>query len=148
MSKTILLLNGPNLNLLGQREPDIYGAKTLADIEEECIKMAQDRGVTVYCEQRNGEGEMVEVIHDAMSKADAIVINPGAYSHTSIALRDALAGSDLPVYEIHISNIHARESFRHFSYISAIAEGVICGLGTRGYMFALQAAIKDLKDKK
>ncbi len=144
MSKTVLLLNGPNLNLLGVREPEIYGHKTLADIEQECIQQGLDHGVTVYCEQRNGEGQLVDVIHAARGKADAIVINPGAYSHTSIALRDALSGSDLPVYEIHISNIHARESFRHFSYISAIAQGVICGFGTKGYSYALEAAIRDL----
>jgi len=145
MSMTVLLLNGPNLNLLGTREPHIYGRKTLADIEQECIKLAQEQGVTVYCEQSNGEGQLVDIIHLARGKADAIVINPGAYSHTSIALRDALTGSDLPVYEVHISNIHARESFRHVSYISGIARGVICGLGTKGYRYAILAAIEESK---
>jgi len=140
MSKRILVINGPNLNLLGKREPHIYGSKTLADIEQECIASGKELDLQVNCMQSNSEGTLIDMIHEARESADAIIINPGAYSHTSIAIRDALVGSELPVFEIHISNIHKREEFRHYSFISGIAQGVICGCGTKGYNLALQAA--------
>lgn len=138
MSKLIYILNGPNLNLLGQREPDIYGHETLADVEEACADLAQMLGFTVRCEQSNHEGELVELIHAARDQAAGIVINPGAYSHTSVAILDALTAFEGPVLEVHISNIHQRESFRHHSYVSARADGVIAGCGTQGYDLALR----------
>lgn len=140
MAKKIMLINGPNLNLLGVREPELYGPKTLRDIEKECELKASGYGIELLCRQSNIEGEIINFIHNAREHADAIVINPGAYSHTSVALRDALAASDLPVIEVHISNIHAREKFRHYSYVSAIAKGVICGCGTNGYLYAIEEA--------
>lgn len=142
MAKKIMLINGPNLNLLGVREPDVYGHKTLADVEAECQTAAATHGVEVISRQSNSEGEIVDFIHEARRDAEAIVINPGAYSHTSIAIRDALSASDLPVIEIHISNIHAREVFRHHSYVSAVAKCVICGCGTDGYQYAINQACK------
>jgi len=140
MTKSILLLHGPNLNLLGTREPEIYGFKTLADVNADCVKLGKSLGVGIICKQENSEGVMMDHIQAAMKNCSAIVINPAGYSHTSVALRDALVASGLPVYEVHISNIHKRESFRHHSYISGIAEGVICGLGTKGYELAVLAA--------
>ena len=138
-NKSVLILNGPNLNLLGHREPAIYGTETLADVEKSCKALGKELGIKVFCEQDNSEGGLIDYIHTARKRRDAIIINPGGYSHTSIALRDALAAADLPVYEVHISNIHRRESFRHHSYISGVAVGVICGLGTQGYLLALRA---------
>ncbi len=143
-NKSVLILNGPNLNLLGQREPEVYGSETLADVEKSCQALGKELGIKVFCEQDNSEGGLIDHIHDARKKRDAIIINPGGYSHTSIAIRDALSAAELPVYEIHISNIHRRESFRHHSYISGVAVGVICGLGTQGYLLALRAAAKSL----
>lgn len=148
MPQSILILNGPNLNLLGKREPDIYGHETLMDVNEKCIELGKELGVEVICEQANGEGALIDLVHLARTTKDAIIINPGGYTHTSIALRDALAASDLPVFEVHISNVHKREAFRHFSYISGIAVGVICGLGTLGYQLALRAAVDYLQIKK
>jgi len=145
MQKSILLLHGPSLNLLGVREPEIYGYKTLDDINSDCVKLAKSHDVNVICAQENGEGAMIDHIQAAMKTCNAIVINPAGYSHTSVALRDALTACGLPVYEIHISNIHKREAFRHHSYISAIAKGVICGLGTQGYELAILAAITDME---
>ena len=139
MAKSILLLNGPNLNLLGQREPEIYGYDTLKDVENRCIKLGKKLGIKVYCAQDNSEGGLIDLVQAAREKRDAIIINPGGYTHTSIALRDALIASDLPVFEVHISNIHKREAFRHHSYITGIAVGMICGLGTQGYTLALRA---------
>lgn len=144
MSKSILLLHGPNLNMLGTREPEIYGSKTLAEINADCIKLGKSLDVEIICKQENGEGAMIDHIQWAMGNCSAIVINPAGYSHTSVALRDALLSSALPVYEIHISNIHKREVFRHHSYISGIAEGVICGLGTKGYELAVLAAVEGM----
>ena len=144
MAHSILVLNGPNLNLLGTREPEIYGAQTLSDVEADCQKAGKANSANVTCFQSNSEGAIVDEIHAARGTHDAIIINPGAFSHTSIAIRDALSSVALPVYEVHISNIHAREEFRHHSYISAIAQGVICGFGTAGYSVAISAAINRL----
>lgn len=137
--KRILVLNGPNLNLLGQREPHIYGAETLEDIEQSIISTGKERGVEVLCHQSNHEGELVEHIHKAMHGIDGIIINAGAYTHTSIAIHDALATLSIPIIEVHLSNIYKREAFRHHSYISSVAQGVICGLGSKGYLLALEA---------
>ena len=140
--KTILVLNGPNLNMLGSREPDVYGAVTLAEIEAECRKAGGQAGCTVECRQSNHEGVLIDWIHDALGTADAIVINAGAYTHTSIALHDALKLTGLPVIEVHLTNIYKREDFRHHSHISTVANGVICGLGPQGYVFAIEAALR------
>jgi len=144
-NKSVLILNGPNLNLLGQREPEVYGSETLVDVEKSCKKLGKELGIKVFCAQDNSEGRLIDHIHNARKNRDAIIINPGGYSHTSIAIRDALSAAELPVYEVHISNIHSRESFRHHSYISGVAIGVICGLGTQGYLLALRAAAKKIK---
>lgn len=137
----ILLLNGPNLNLLGTREPDVYGNETLADIEARLVGLAAQQGQTMICMQSNAEHELVEAVHQAKADGvDFIIINPGALTHTSIALRDAFLGVSIPFVEVHLSNVHARETFRHTSYLSDIAVGVIAGLGSQGYEFALQAA--------
>ncbi|WP_417579527.1 type II 3-dehydroquinate dehydratase [Nitrincola sp.] len=142
----LLLINGPNLNLLGTREPHIYGSQRLQDIETALTLEAKQLGAELYCFQSNAEHALIERIHQARDeKIDFILINPAAYTHTSIALRDALAGVAIPFIEIHLSNVHAREPFRHHSYLSDLARGVICGLGTDGYRFALQAALNSLK---
>jgi len=139
---SILLLNGPNLNLLGTREPHIYGADTLADVESRFKQEALELGTTADCFQSNHEGALIDRIHAArLDGTRAIVINPGGLTHTSVALRDALAGVALPVVEIHVSNVHKREEFRHHSFISGIAEGVIAGLGIMGYSAALRFAV-------
>ena len=144
-SKKILLLNGPNLNLLGTREPEVYGAQTLADVEQAAIAQAADAGAALSCFQSNHEGMLIDRIQAARTEGvDAIVINPGGLTHTSVALRDALAGVAIPFVEIHISNIHRREDFRHHSFLSGIAVGVICGLGVEGYRAAIDFAIKKL----
>ena len=145
MAKRVLVLNGPNLNLLGTREPDIYGAETLQDVEALCQRTGEEFGLTVVFRQSNHEGELITWIHEARQTADAIVINPAGYSHTSVAIHDALKGAGLPVVEVHISNIHQRESFRHHSYVSAVAFGVICGFGVNGYRMALTALAEKLK---
>lgn len=136
--KPIYVLNGPNLNLLGLREPEIYGAETLGDVEASLNALASELGLALRCLQSNHEGELVDWIHEARDKAAGIIINPGAYSHTSVAILDALNAYAGPVLEVHISNIHKRESFRHHSYVSARAEGVIAGFGTEGYLLALR----------
>lgn len=137
----ILLLNGPNLNRLGQREPDIYGHLTLGDIEDQLVAAAQDLGHELECLQSNSEAELIGAIHAAADDAvEFILFNPAAFTHTSVALRDALLAVAIPFIEVHLSNVHARESFRHRSYMSDIAQGVICGLGPQGYQFALAAA--------
>jgi 3-dehydroquinate dehydratase-2 len=133
----ILVLNGPNLNLLGTREPQIYGATTLADVEAVLAADAAAAGVAVECFQSNHEGALIDRIHAARGAVDWIVINPGGLTHTSVALRDALAGVAIPFVEVHISNVHKREPFRHHSYLSDVAEGVIAGLGVHGYRAAL-----------
>lgn len=141
----ILVLNGPNLNLLGTREPSVYGTDTLADIVRRLEALAAARGSTVTAFQSNAEHELVEAVQRAKAQAlDAIVLNPGAYSHTSIALRDALLAVALPFYEVHLSNVYAREAFRHHSYFSDIAAGVLVGLGPLGYELALEAALRRL----
>ena len=136
---TILILNGPNLNLLGVREPETYGTETLADIEESCLERAAALGLRIEFRQSNHEGQLIDWIQEAREDADGIVINPGAFSHTSVALLDALRAADLPVIEVHITNIFRREPFRHRSYTSLAATGVITGLGSHGYLLALEA---------
>ncbi len=137
--KPIYVLNGPNLNLLGQREPEIYGHTTLADIDKLVSEKAGTLGLAVDCRQSNHEGELVTWIQEAREKASGLVLNAAAYTHTSIAIHDALATLDIPVIEVHISNIFKRESFRHHSTVSPVATGVICGLGVTGYELALDA---------
>lgn len=145
MAKNILLVNGPNLNLLGSREPEVYGKTTLADVEQAAIAQANAAGAILACFQSNHEGALIDRIHHAKKEGvDAIVINPGGLTHTSVALRDALAGVAIPFVEVHISNVHQRETFRHHSYLSAIAVGVICGLGIEGYPAAIGFALKKL----
>lgn len=145
MARNLLLLNGPNLNLLGSREPEVYGATTLAEIEDQARQLATAAGASLACFQSNHEGALIDRIHAAKAEGiEAIVINPGGLTHTSVALRDALAGVGLPVVEVHISNIHKREAFRHHSYISGVAEGVICGFGVDGYRIAIEFVIKKL----
>lgn len=146
MAISILLINGPNLNLLGTREPERYGHETLSDVEEKAKQTAKDNDAGLTAFQSNWEGAIVDEIQNARGVHDALVINPGAYSHTSIAIRDAILGIGIPVYEIHISDIHKREKFRHHSYISDIAELVVVGEGTSGYTKCIEAAIKDLSN--
>lgn len=138
MPKLISLLNGPNLNLLGQRQPEIYGRETLADVASAASELAEDLGLTVRFQQSNHEGQLVDWIQEARTTSAGIIINPGAYSHTSVAILDALNAFDGPVLEVHISNIHKREAFRHHSFVSARADGVIAGFGTEGYLLALR----------
>ncbi len=133
----VLILNGPNLNLLGTRQPDVYGTTTLADVEDMCRAHAPDAQLSFV--QSNYEGAMIDAIHDAKTTQDGIILNAGAYTHTSIALHDALASVELPSVEVHLSNIHAREAFRHHSYIAPVALGQIAGFGAQGYLFALDA---------
>ena len=145
--KTILVLNGPNLNLLGTREPAQYGHETLADVERLCAEAGARLGVAVECRQSNHEGQLIDWMHEA-GRAVAtgtmlgVVMNAGAYTHTSVALHDAIRGANVPLIELHISNVHAREAFRHHSYISPVARGVIVGLGVKGYALALQALVE------
>ncbi len=139
---TVLVLNGPNLNLLGTREPGVYGSATLADVEASCVAEGERLGVSVECRQTNHEGVLLDWIHEAGRRhvdGDVLgaVLNPGAWTHTSVALRDAIAGSSLPVIECHISNVHAREPFRHQSYVSPVAAGIVIGFGVQGYLLAL-----------
>lgn len=144
----LLILNGPNLNLLGTREPEIYGSQSLDDIHQGVVNCGQQMGHEVECLQSNREYELIEKIHRAkQDNVDFIIINPGALTHTSIALRDALLGVNLPFIEIHLSNVHAREPFRKHSYLSDVALGVICGLGAQGYELAIQAAHTYLDEK-
>ncbi len=140
--KTVLVLNGPNLNLLGTREPGIYGAQTLADVEEACRAEGAKLGLDVDCRQSNHEGQLVDWIHEAGRECASgamlgVVLNAGAYTHTSIALHDAIKGAHVPVVELHITNVHAREPFRHHSYISPVARGIVVGFGVRGYALAI-----------
>ncbi|WP_407473623.1 type II 3-dehydroquinate dehydratase [Sulfitobacter sp. PM12] len=143
---SILILNGPNLNLLGTRQPEVYGKTTLADVEALCREKAKTLGFDVAFEQSNHEGALIDLIHAAKGKHAGIVLNAGAYTHTSIALMDAIASVELPVVEVHLSNIHAREEFRHRSYIAPVALGQICGFGAQGYLMALDALEVHLKD--
>ncbi|MDX5298116.1 MAG: type II 3-dehydroquinate dehydratase [Gammaproteobacteria bacterium] len=140
---SILVLNGPNLNLLGTREPELYGRETLADIHQRLQEQAKAQGHHLLHLQSNAEYELIDRIHEARQEGvDFIIINPAAFTHTSVALRDALLGVKIPFIEVHLSNVHAREPFRHHSYFSDVAVGVICGLGSQGYDLALQAALK------
>jgi 3-dehydroquinate dehydratase-2 len=143
MAKTLLLLNGPNLNLLGSREPEVYGHESLADIENAAVAQAAAAAAVLTCFQSNHEGALIDRIHAAKAESvDAIVINPGGLTHTSVALRDALAAVAIPFVEVHISNIYQREAFRHHSFLSGIAMGTICGLGTDGYRLAIDFVLK------
>lgn len=149
MSKkfNILLLNGPNLNMLGAREPKHYGSISLTSIEEKIQTLATQHNVKVECFQTNSEEKLINKIHESFQQVDFILINPAAYTHTSVALRDALLAVSIPFVEIHLSNVHKREPFRHHSYFSDVAEGVICGLGAKGYEFAFLFAIDYLAKK-
>ncbi|MEM9585527.1 MAG: type II 3-dehydroquinate dehydratase [Pseudomonadota bacterium] len=137
---SLLVLNGPNLNLLGTRQPDVYGRVTLQDIETMCVAHADAMKIGLAFEQSNHEGVLIDSIHAAKGAHDAIILNAGAYTHSSIALMDALISVELPAIELHLSNVHARESFRHTSYISKAVTGIICGFGARGYTLAMDAA--------
>lgn len=136
-AKRVLIINGPNLNMLGKREPDIYGATTLADIEDMCRKTAAQLGMEAECRQSNMEGDLVTWLQEAGMAGTPVIINPGAYTHTSIAIHDAIRAANAIAIEVHLSNIHAREAFRHHSYVSPVAKGVICGFGMQGYIMAL-----------
>lgn len=136
---SLTILNGPNLNLLGQRQPKVYGSTSLADIEAACRTKARDLGIELAFEQSNHEGALVDMIHGARGVHDGIILNAGAYTHTSIALMDAIASVEVPTIELHLSNVHAREEFRHKSYIAKVAVGIICGFGAAGYPLAMDA---------
>lgn len=142
----IFVLNGPNLNLLGTREPEIYGTGTLDDLETLCAETAEGLGIAIDFRQTNMEGELISWVHEARGRAGGLIINPAGYSHTSIALMDAIQALDIPVLEVHLSNIHKREAFRHHSYTSLAADGVICGLGFAGYRLAL-IALSDILEE-
>ena len=140
----IMLLNGPNLNMLGKREPSVYGYQTLAEIELELADVAKNLGVSLTCFQSNSEADLINKLHTSIDSIDGIIINPAAFTHTSIALRDAMLTVNIPFIEVHLSNIHQRETFRHHSYFSDISVGTIVGLGTLGYEYALDAIVKHL----
>ena len=144
MTRQVLVLNGPNLNLLGTREPEVYGSDTLDDIVSTLVAEASGRDVTVRAVQSNVEGELVDALHDARGWASGVIFNPGAYTHTSIALRDAITAIELPVVEVHLSNVHAREDFRSRSMVSGVCLGVITGFGAIGYRLALDALLAHL----
>ena len=141
----VLLINGPNLNLVGKREPTIYGSQTLEDIQEELLTLACELGTKLRFFQSNSEGEMIDCIHNSAGSIDGILINAGAYTHTSIALRDALLGVAIPYVEVHLSNIYSREEFRHKSFLSDKALGLVCGFGANSYQLALQGIVSYLK---
>ncbi len=142
----ILVLNGPNLNLLGTRQPEVYGHTTLKMIQDLCVAHGQSVGLTVTCAQSNHEGVLIDAIHDARGKQAGIVLNAGAFTHTSVALMDAISSAQVPAVEVHLSNIHAREAFRHKSFIAPVALGQICGFGAQGYVMALDALAVHLGD--
>ncbi len=144
---SLLILNGPNLNLLGTRQPEIYGRTTLADVEALCAVEAEALGCTVACLQSNHEGALIDAVHAARGQHDGIVLNAGAYTHTSVALMDAIASAAVPLVEVHLSNIHAREAFRHKSYIAPVAIGQICGFGVMGYALAIRALAAHLRQR-
>ena len=148
MSRIVYVLNGPNLNLLGKRQPHIYGHETLADVEAECRRMAAELALEIVFHQSNREYEIIDWIHEARERAGGIVINPAAFTHTSVAILDALNACDIPIIEVHISNVHKREAFRHHSYVSTIASGVVAGFGTQGYPLALQRLARLIDDPK
>lgn len=142
---SLLILNGPNLNLLGTRQPEVYGTTTLADIEARCTRWAKDAGCQIAFAQSNHEGALIDAIHTARGTHDGIILNAGAYTHTSIALMDAIASVELPAIELHLSNVHARETFRHQSYIAKVSIGIICGFGAHGYKLAIDAMLSHLE---
>ena len=148
MSQTILILNGPNLNLLGKRQPHIYGHETLADVEAQCRSVAAELGFEIDFRQSNREYEIIDAIHEYRVTAAGIIINPGAFTHTSVAILDALNTCEVPVIECHISNVHQREAFRHHSYVSLAATGVLAGFGTHGYQLAIRHVARLAGDKK
>lgn len=145
---SFLVLNGPNLNLLGLRQPEVYGRTTLADVETMCQTHAEQIGVSVEFLQSNHEGALVDAIHSARGRLDGIILNAGAYTHTSLALMDAISSAEVPTIELHLSNVHAREDFRHKSYIAKVALGVICGFGPRGYTLAMDALLSHVESRK
>lgn len=147
MDRLVFVLNGPNLNLLGKRQPHIYGHETLADVEQDCRALAAELGLQLRFHQSNREYEIIDWIHEARESAHGIVINPAAFTHTSVAILDALNAFDAPVIEVHISNVHKREAFRHHSFVSGRADGVIAGFGTQGYQLALRRLAKLIDDK-
>ncbi len=142
---SVLVLNGPNLNLLGTRQPEVYGHTTLSMLEEMCVAHGDSIGLRVHCAQSNHEGALIDAIHAARGTHDGIVLNAGAYTHTSVAIHDAIAAVQLPVVEVHMSNIHAREPFRHTSFVAPVAVGQICGFGVQSYVLALNALVNHLK---
>jgi len=141
---SLLVINGPNLNLLGQRQPDVYGAITLEDIQTLCVAKAEKLGANISFFQSNHEGQLIDAVHGAKGKFDGLIMNAGAYTHTSVAIMDAISSVDVPAIEVHLSNIHAREAFRRQSYISAVAIGQICGFGADSYLLAIEAMINHL----
>jgi len=146
MKKVIYILNGPNLNLLGEREPEIYGSESIDDIQKLTEQYAKTKNTDIIFKQTNHEGELIEMIHDARKKSDGLIINPAGYTHTSVAIYDALLSLDIPIIEVHISNIYKREKFRHSSYVSMAANSVISGFGIDGYIFALESMLKNIKN--
>src|SRR6056300_329778 len=146
MKKTIHILNGPNLNLLGEREPEIYGSESIDDIQKLTENFAKSKNTEIIFKQTNHEGELIKMIHDARKKSDGLIINPAGYTHTSVAIYDALLSLDIPIIEVHISNIYKREKFRHSSYVSMAANSVISGFGIDGYIFALESMLKNFKN--
>ena len=146
MKKIIYILNGPNLNLLGEREPEIYGSESIDDIQKLTEQFAKSKNTEIIFKQTNHEGELIEMIHDARKKSDGLIINPAGYTHTSVAIYDALLSLDIPIIEVHISNIYKREKFRHSSYVSMAANSVISGFGIDGYIFALESMLKNIKN--
>jgi 3-dehydroquinate dehydratase-2 len=144
---SVLVLNGPNLNLLGLREPGVYGSTTMEDINNRMIELGKELGIEVRCYQSNHEGALIDALHDARNWAGGVVFNPGGYTHTSVALRDAISAIKIPVIEVHISNVHAREEFRHHSMISAVCAGTISGLGVQSYLLGLRGLAEKIKSE-